>query len=181
MVSGLASSAVDHGFDSKSCQPKDYKIGICCFSANHAALRIKIKHRLARNQNNVSEWSDIPIRGLFLQCNIKIQLLSVLVYSKAGLIIISLKTTLLSPWFSWKIAELALNNNHSLIHSLTNQWYASVDISLACRNHLHGCIISLKVSVKGQKRERSFKCVLGVSILALVSMIFILLYKQKTK
>ena len=30
------------------------------------------------------------------------------------LIIISLKINLFSPWYSWKIAELALNNNHSL-------------------------------------------------------------------
>ena len=37
----------------------DYKIGICCFSAKHAALRRKSKDWLARNQNNVSEWSDM--------------------------------------------------------------------------------------------------------------------------
>jgi hypothetical protein len=35
MVSMLTSSAVDPG--------KDYKIGICCFSAKHAALRRKNK------------------------------------------------------------------------------------------------------------------------------------------
>ena len=27
---------------------------------------------------------------------------------------------LLSPWYSWKIAHLVLNNNHSLTHSLTH-------------------------------------------------------------
>ena len=32
------------------------------------------------------------------------------------LIIISLKINLFSPWYSWKIAELALNNNHSRTH-----------------------------------------------------------------
>jgi hypothetical protein len=32
----------------------------------------------------------------------------------ASLIIISLKNNLFSPWYSWKIAELTLNNNHSL-------------------------------------------------------------------
>ena len=31
---------------------------------------------------------------------------------KVYLIIISLKNNLFSPWYSWKIAELALNNNH---------------------------------------------------------------------
>jgi hypothetical protein len=37
MVSVLASSAVDRGFEPWSGQTKDYKIGICCFSAKHAA------------------------------------------------------------------------------------------------------------------------------------------------
>ena len=37
-----------------------------------------------------------------------------LVYYKADLIIISLQINLYSPWYSWKIAELALNNNYSL-------------------------------------------------------------------
>ena len=35
-----------------------------------------------------------------------------------NVIIISLKINLFSPWYSWKIAELALNNNHSLYHAL---------------------------------------------------------------
>ena len=55
MVRVLASSAVDRGFDPRSGQTKDYKIGICCFSGKHAALRRKSKDWLARNQNNVSE------------------------------------------------------------------------------------------------------------------------------
>jgi hypothetical protein len=46
---------------------KDYEIGICCFSAKHAALRRKSKDWLARNQNNVSEWSDMSTAGLLLQ------------------------------------------------------------------------------------------------------------------
>ena len=33
MVSVLASSVVDHGFEPRSGQTKDYKIGICRFSA----------------------------------------------------------------------------------------------------------------------------------------------------
>jgi hypothetical protein len=52
MISVLASSAVDDGFDPRSGQTKDYKIGMCCFSAKHAALRRKSKDWLARNQNN---------------------------------------------------------------------------------------------------------------------------------
>jgi hypothetical protein len=41
MVSVLTSSAVDHGFKPWSGQTKDYEIGICCFSAKHAALKRK--------------------------------------------------------------------------------------------------------------------------------------------
>ena len=68
MVSVLASSSVvDRGIDPRSCQTKDYKIGICCFSAKHAALRSKSEDWLARNQNNVSEWSDMSTRGLLFQ------------------------------------------------------------------------------------------------------------------
>ena len=40
MVSVLAWNAVDRGFESRSGQTKDYEIGICCFSAKHAALRL---------------------------------------------------------------------------------------------------------------------------------------------
>jgi hypothetical protein len=54
MVSVLASSAVDCGFELRSGQTKDYEIGICCFSAKHTALRRKSKDWLAWNQNNVS-------------------------------------------------------------------------------------------------------------------------------
>ena len=55
MVSVLTSSAVDHGFEHRSGQTKDYKIGICCFSAKHPVLRRKSKDWLDRNQDNVSD------------------------------------------------------------------------------------------------------------------------------
>ena len=67
MVSVLVSSVVEHGFDPRSGQTKDYEIGICCFSAKHTALRRKSKDWLARNQNNVSEWGDMFICGLLFQ------------------------------------------------------------------------------------------------------------------
>jgi hypothetical protein len=51
----LTSSAVDRVFESRSGQTKDYKTGICSFSAKHAALRTQSKDWLARNQANVSE------------------------------------------------------------------------------------------------------------------------------
>jgi hypothetical protein len=41
MVSVLASSAVDRGFILG--KTRNYNIGICCFSAKHAALRRKSK------------------------------------------------------------------------------------------------------------------------------------------
>jgi hypothetical protein len=63
MVSVLASSAVDRGFEPRSGKTKDYEIGICFFSSKHAALRRKSKDWLARNQNIMSEWCDMSTRG----------------------------------------------------------------------------------------------------------------------
>ena len=63
MVSVLALSAVDREFESRSCQTKDYKIGFCCFTAKQSALRRKNKNWLPLNQDNVSEWGDMSIRG----------------------------------------------------------------------------------------------------------------------
>jgi hypothetical protein len=84
----------------------------------------------------------------------KIQL-SVLVWYKADLIIIPLKINLFSPWYSWKIAELVLNNNHSLTPFLAHLAFRpcellsslfdrrpSVNIShfnLLLRNHWANC------------------------------------------
>ena len=67
MVSVLASSAVNRGFEPRSSQTKDNKIGICCFSAKHTTLRRKSKDWLTLNQNNVSKWSDMSTRGLLFQ------------------------------------------------------------------------------------------------------------------
>ena len=50
MVVPLASGAVQRGFGPMSGQTKDYKIGICLFSAKHTALRGKCKEWLAHNQ-----------------------------------------------------------------------------------------------------------------------------------
>jgi len=43
MVNVLTSSVVDCGFEPWSGQTKDYKIGICYFSAEHAALSSESK------------------------------------------------------------------------------------------------------------------------------------------
>jgi len=64
----LASGTVDRGFEPRSGQNKDYKIGICCFAAKHAALfRRERADWLARNQDSVSEWGDMSIRELLFQ------------------------------------------------------------------------------------------------------------------
>ena len=67
MVSVLALSAVDRGYEPRSGQGKDYKIGICCFFAKHAALRRKSKDWLAVNRDNVSERGNISISGYLFQ------------------------------------------------------------------------------------------------------------------
>jgi hypothetical protein len=76
MVNMHAVNAADHEFQPWSGQNKDYKIGICCFSAKHAALSSKSNDWLIRKQYNVSEWSSTSIHRLLFQwaCTIKIQL-----------------------------------------------------------------------------------------------------------
>jgi hypothetical protein len=74
MISVLTCSAVDRGFVPRSGQTKDYKIGICCFSAKHEAFRSKSKDGLARKQDNVSEWGVMSTRGLLLQWASTIQI-----------------------------------------------------------------------------------------------------------
>ena len=61
MVSVLASSVVDRGFEHWSGQTNNHKIGIYCFSAKHTALRSK-----AQNQYNVqSEVTCLPVDHCF--------------------------------------------------------------------------------------------------------------------
>jgi hypothetical protein len=76
MVSLLVSSAVDHGFEPRSGQIKDYKICICCFCTKYPTLRSKSKDWLTLNQDNVYEWDNMSIWGLLFQwaSTIKIQL-----------------------------------------------------------------------------------------------------------
>jgi len=67
MVSVLTSSVVDRGFEYQSGQTKDNEIDMRCYSAKNTSLRRKSKDWLLRNQDNVSEWGDISIRGLLFQ------------------------------------------------------------------------------------------------------------------
>ena len=54
MVGVLASSSLDRGFESRSGQTKDNKIGTCCFSAKLAALWRKNKDWLVSEATCVS-------------------------------------------------------------------------------------------------------------------------------
>jgi hypothetical protein len=67
MVCMLTSSAVDRGFEPGLGQIKNYNIGICCVSTEHAALKRKSKDWLIQNGDNVFEWGAMSIRELLFQ------------------------------------------------------------------------------------------------------------------
>lgn len=67
MVSMLAVSAVNRGFQPGRVKPKIKKSIFAASCAKHIALRGKNKDWLAQNWNNLSEWSEISIRGLLFQ------------------------------------------------------------------------------------------------------------------
>ena len=67
MVSVLASSVVDRGFEHRTGQTKDYKMCMCCFSAKYTTLRRKNKDWLARNQDNVFLRGNMSIHRLLFQ------------------------------------------------------------------------------------------------------------------
>ena len=119
MVSMHASSATDWGFETRSGQTKGYEIGICYFSTKHAALSRKSKDWLTQNQDNVSEWGDmwLSIHGLLFQWLALLKNPTKCV----GLVSSHWNFTCSSPWYSWKIADLALSKNHSLNSS--NEFY----------------------------------------------------------
>jgi hypothetical protein len=56
MVRMLDSSVVGRRIELRSGQPKDYEIGMRCFTAKHAPLRRKSKNWLARDQNKVFDY-----------------------------------------------------------------------------------------------------------------------------
>ena len=65
MTCVLVSSAVDMFSSPGGVKPRIiYKIGICCFSAKHAALRSQNKDWLGRDHNDVSAWGDMSSLGL---------------------------------------------------------------------------------------------------------------------
>ena len=67
MISVFALSVVYCEFNSWPNPTKENKIGICCSSAKQASLRRKSKDMLARNQDDVSEWSNMFTSRLLFQ------------------------------------------------------------------------------------------------------------------
>jgi len=67
MVSVFASCVEDHGLWPRLCQTKDYQICTCCFSSKDTALWSNSKNLLARNQDNMSEGSNMSICSLLFQ------------------------------------------------------------------------------------------------------------------
>jgi hypothetical protein len=61
IVSVLASSVVDRGFESRSGQTKDYQMVVVAYNVKHAELRRKSKDWLARNQDNVYPRTVVSI------------------------------------------------------------------------------------------------------------------------
>jgi hypothetical protein len=66
VVNLLASTAIGHGFELGRVLAKDYTIGIGCFPIKDAALMSRNKFWFARNQDNVSEWSDMLTSALLI-------------------------------------------------------------------------------------------------------------------
>jgi uncharacterized protein (UPF0303 family) len=99
-VSVLVSNAENRGIEFLSGQIKYYKIGMCCFSVKHKGLRSKNKDWLTRNQNNVSEWSDMSTHRLLLQWASAIKnptkRVGLIVQIYAGFIIITSKSIFFS-------------------------------------------------------------------------------------
>jgi hypothetical protein len=65
MVSVVASSAVYQGFERQLGHIKEYEIGICCFSAKHAALRKKSKDCNDLSYNMNDKWRFRPTEFVF--------------------------------------------------------------------------------------------------------------------
>jgi hypothetical protein len=114
MVSVLASCAVHSGFECRLGKIKDYKIGVCCFSAQHTALRNKNKDWLAQNQDNLSEWSYMTARRLLLQWASTIKIWQPVGLVETGLPHHLMECNLFSLWYSWGKKCLFVFKQHSV-------------------------------------------------------------------
>ena len=122
---------------------------MCCFPAKHASLRRKSKDRLPRNQNIPSGWGDMSIHELLFQwaSTIEIQL-SVLVWNKADLVIISLKTNLFS--------------RHDIADSLTPVFMTCHTITNSIKNSTCNYVIIHKLSWYARHSKNYFFLKIGI-------------------
>ena len=113
MANVFDSSAVYCGFEIWSGQTTEYKIGICCIFAKHASLWRRSKHWLGRNQDSVSECSDmssfgrtvISMSSHYQKINKRVGL------AQSGHNYHLIECNLLSPRYSWKIANRPSKRN----------------------------------------------------------------------
>ena len=133
--------AADRKFELQSGQTWCYAIVKCCFSA----IRRECKDWLARNQDNMSNWSDRSIRGLLFQwasAMTKILLhaycsLSELALSPLGLLLqwTSAIKIILSPCgllLQWACAMKIILSPYTLFF----QWASAIQIILSPRGLL---------------------------------------------
>ena len=131
-------------------QVKVYYIVMSCFSTKHATLRSK-----SRLVGLESEWCGHVERHVCPQTVVSVSKIPTkhvdLVHSRHHHHFIECNS--FSPWNSWKIANLALNNNHSLTPSRPILW-DKMRLSLSYL-HLFLCIKEL---------ERNFTLYLSVTL-----------------
>jgi hypothetical protein len=111
MIRVLTASAVDRRFEPWSLQTKDCKIDICCFSAKHTTLRGKNKSKTGWLW--IRKMSQSGVTCLPMDCCASLL--------QNGHYHHFIECNLFLPWYtcSWKIAHLALNNNH--LYSYQNE------------------------------------------------------------
>ena len=109
--------------DARSGQTKEYKSSIVCFSTRHASLRSKNNNWLTRNQDNVSEWSDMSTRGLlFRWANIWWFQLSVLVLFSLKVDHLALKQITHACIYTTLIGKVAFNLNEWKYINMNLMW-----------------------------------------------------------
>jgi hypothetical protein len=106
---------------------KDYKIGVCWFSAKHAALKSKNKGLLAQNQDNVFVWSDMSSFGKYIYhiCKPKYHLQGIQTCKIVINFLINTNLNLMKfsktiCWFSAKHAALKSKNKGLLAQNQDN-------------------------------------------------------------
>ena len=67
IVSVITSSTVDRGFDPWLDQTKDYKIGVCYFTDERAALRSKSKEECVRQERHVYPRTLASVCEFYIQ------------------------------------------------------------------------------------------------------------------